>query len=311
MTINVLFAAAEMRWPQYEAPLRAAFRAASLDVHLATEMAPEVVDYIVFAPNGGVSDFTPYTRCKAVLNLWAGVETIVGNETLTQPLCRMVDRGLEEGMVEWVTGHVLRHHLGMDAHIHGQDGVWRAGIIPPLARDRRVGVLGLGELGRACAMALAALRFDVAGWSRSHKQLEGIACHAGPEGLRTVLERSDILVLLMPLTAETENVIDAETLALMPEDAVIVNPGRGPLIDDGALLAALESGRIAHATLDVFRQEPLPPEHPYWAHPRVTVTPHIASETRPSSAAEVIAENIRRGEAGEPFLYEVDRAAGY
>jgi glyoxylate/hydroxypyruvate reductase A len=119
------------------------------------------------------------------------------------------------------------------------------------------------------------------------------------------------VVLLLPNTPETENVMDARTLALLAPGAVLINPGRGTLIDDGALLAALDSGPIGHATLDVFRQEPLPPEHPFWAHPKVTVTPHIASETRPETAAEVIAENVRRGEAGEPFLHLVDRDRGY
>jgi glyoxylate/hydroxypyruvate reductase A len=118
-------------------------------------------------------------------------------------------------------------------------------------------------------------------------------------------------VLLLPLTDETENLLDARTLALLPEGSMIVNPGRGPLIDDEALIAALDRGQVAHATLDVFREEPLPPEHPFWAHPGVTVTPHIASETRPETAAQVVAENIRRGEAGAPFLHLVDRAHGY
>ncbi|MGB8623642.1 MAG: glyoxylate/hydroxypyruvate reductase A [Paracoccaceae bacterium] len=311
MTLKILFAANQERWAQYRDVLPAAIAEAGLDARIVTETdAPETVDYIIYAPNGTVTDFTPFTRTRAVLNLWAGVEKIVGNETLTQPLCRMVDSGLEEGMVEWVTGHVLRHHLGMDAQILHQDGVWNP-VVPPLARDRRVAVLGLGELGRACAAALAALRFDVTGWSRSAKDLPDVTCLNGDAGLERALARAEIAVLLLPLTDDTENLMNAKRLAWMPEGAVIINPGRGPLIDDDALLAALDAGRIGHATLDVFRQEPLPADHPFWAHPKVTVTPHIASETRPASAARVIAENIRRGEAGEPFLFLVDRDKGY
>jgi glyoxylate/hydroxypyruvate reductase A len=309
---NILFAARSERWDQYETPLRQALSDVGLgDALLTTEAAPETVDYIVYAPNSNVQDFTPYTRLKAVLNLWAGVEDVVGNPTLNVPLARMVDEGLTDGMVEWVTGHVLRHHLGMDTHIHGQDGVWRAGSAPPLARDRTVAILGLGTLGSACARALATLNFRVLGWSRSAKDVDGVQTFHGSEGLKDVLHRAEIVVLLLPDTPATENTLDAEALALMPTGAVIINPGRGPLIDDDALLSALDAGQIGHATLDVFRTEPLPPEHPFWAHPRVTVTPHIASETRAPSAARVIAENIRRGEAREPFLHLVDRSLGY
>lgn len=308
----ILFAARAERWQQYETPLRMALQEAGLgDATLTTQAAPEQVDYIVYAPNSGLSDFTPFERLKAVLNLWAGVEDVTGNPTLKVPLARMVDRGLTEGMVEWVTGHVLRHHLGMDAHIRGQDGVWRNDDVPPLARDRTVAVLGLGELGGACARTLAALNFRVLGWARSEKMIEGVETAHGVEGLGAVLRRAEIVVLLLPDTPETADTLDARRLALLPEGAVVINPGRGPLIDDAALLAALDEGRIGHATLDVFRTEPLPPEHPFWSHPRVTVTPHIASATRPSSAARVIVENIRRGEAGEPFLHLVDRDAGY
>ena len=310
MSANVLFAAGAAQWAIYEAPLRRALERAGVAARLAREMPPEEVEYIVYAPDSAVQDFTPFTRARAVLNLWAGVDKIVGNPTLRIPLARMVDHGLTQGMVEWVCGHALRHHLGMDTHILHQDGVWRPEA-PPLASDRRVSVLGLGALGAACARMLAHLGFPVTGWSRGPKAITGLRCLAGEEGLRRALEKADILVLLLPLTLETENLLDAARLALLPPDAVILNPGRGPLIDDGALLAALDAGRLGHATLDVFREEPLPLAHPFWAHPRVTVTPHIASETRPESAAEVIAENIRRGEAGEPFLHLVDRRAGY
>ena len=308
--INILFSAGEARWDEYANPLRAALDPLGLEYRLATDLPPGEVDYIVYAPNGPVTDMTPYTRTKAVLGLWAGVEQIVSNPTLTQPLCRMVDGGLTEGMVEWVTGHVLRHHLGMDRHILGQDGVWREGA-PPLARDRKVAILGLGALGAACAAPLVSLNFEVHGWSRSPKSLDGVTCHSGDEGLRAALSGADVVVLLLPDTPATENVLDAARLGLLAKGAVVINPGRGPLIDDDALLAALDSGHLGQATLDVFRVEPLPIDHPFWSHPKVTVTPHIASETRPGSASRVIAENIRRGEAGEPFLHLVDRAAGY
>ncbi|MGR3714020.1 MAG: 2-hydroxyacid dehydrogenase [Shimia sp.] len=308
--INVLFATLPVRWEQYETPLKEAFETAGLDVDLRTKFAPEEVDYIVYAPNSEVQDFTPYTRCKAVLNLWAGVENVVGNTTLTQPLARMVDPGMTRGMVEFVVGHVMRHHLGMDLHIKGQDGVWRDHV-PPLAQDRRVTVLGLGELGLACAQGLAGMGFPVTGWSRRQKSANGITCLSGDNGLATALSTADALVLLLPKTPATENLLNHERLAQMPKGAFIVNPGRGELIDDAALLAALDTGHIAHATLDVFRNEPLPKENPFWAHPSVTVTPHIASETRARTASQVIAENIQRGETGAPFLHLVDRTAGY
>ncbi len=310
MTANILFAAKPDRWTTYEAPLRRALDATGVAYDLRTDFPPEEVHYIVYAPNSAVQDFTPYTRLKAVLNLWAGVENITGNETLTVPLARMVDHGLTQGMVEWVTGHTLRYHLGMDADILGQDGTWRKHV-PPLAADRKVTVLGLGELGRACAETLVSLGFDVTGWSRSAKEIPGIRCLHGAEGLPKALATAEILILLLPDTPATENTLNADTLARLPRGACLINPGRGTLIDDDALLAALDSGQVGHATLDVFRVEPLPAEHPYWTHPNVTVTPHIASETRPDTASQVIAENVRRGEAGEPFLHLVDRKLGY
>lgn len=309
--IQVLFNAGPELWETYEAPLAEALRATGLPFHVSTEIAPVEADYMVYAPHGARLDFAPYSRLKAVLSLWAGVETILGNDSLQVPLCRMVDPSLTDGMVEWVTGHVLRHHLGMDTHILGQDGVWRANSVPPLARDRRVTILGLGALGQAAAQALVALNFRVTGWSRSPKDVEGVRCFSGPSGLHDALDGAEIVVLLLPQTPETDNVLDGPAMARMAKGSFVINPGRGPLIDDDALLAALESGQVGHATLDVFRTEPLPEAHAFWSHPNVTVTPHIASETRPVSASQMIAENIRRGEAGLPFLNQVDLDAGY
>lgn len=310
MTINILFAAHADRWNAYKAPLTNALNEAGLNFDLRTEFKPDQVDYIVYAPNSEVQDFTPYTRLKAVLNLWAGVENIVGNTTLHVPLARMVDHGMTRGMTEWVTGHVMRHHLGMDAHITGQDGIWRKDI-PPLAQDRRVTILGLGELGQTAAITLSYLGFDVTGWSRTKKSIKDLKSQHGPDGWITALSRADILVLLLPDTPATKNILNAQALSHMPPGAIIINPGRGPLIEDAALLDALNSGHIHHATLDVFRIEPLPADHPYWAHPNVTVTPHIASETRASTASQVIAKNISRSEAGQPLHHLVDRTLGY
>ncbi|KAE9628262.1 2-hydroxyacid dehydrogenase [Parasedimentitalea maritima] len=307
--IKVQFAATPERWETYAEPMRAGFANAGLEVDLRVDHAPDAVDYVIYAPNGPLKDFSPYTSCKAVLSLWAGVEKVVGNTSLTMPLCRMVDPGLTAGMVEWVAGHVLRYHLDIDRSIATQDQ-WQPRV-PPLAMERPVTVLGLGALGRACAETLAQLGFPVTGWSRSPKVIDGITCQHGDDGLTRALAGAEIVVLLLPDTPATENMLNAETLARLPRGARIINPGRGPLIDDDALLAALDSGQIAHATLDVFRIEPLPAEHRYWAHPNVTVTPHIAAETRVVTSAQVIAENIRRGEAGEPFLHLVDRELGY
>lgn len=303
--LTVLFAAPSL-WPEYETHLPEALAEAGIAARVVSEADPATVDYIVYAPASPLQDFTPYRRTKAVLNLWAGVERITGNPTLTQPLTRMVDPGLTEGMVEWVTGHTLRHHLGMDRHIVNPSHIWDP-TCPPLARERPVTILGMGALGAACATALRGLNFPVTGWSRTPKPGN---LH-GEDGLKQALSTAQILITLLPKTAETENLLNTDRLAMLPKGAVILNPGRGPLIDDDALLAALDAGHIGHATLDVFRVEPLPEGHPFWTHPRVTVTPHIAADTRAVTAARVIAENIRRSEAGEPFLHLVDRTRGY
>ena len=308
--IRVLFGGRSYAWAEYETILPRAIAEAGVSAEVVREAEPASVDYIVYAPNSRIQDFTPYTKAKAVLNLWAGVEGVVGNKTLTQPLARMVDYGLTEGMVEWCVGQVLRHHLDFDRDIMRSDRKW-VPHVPPLARDRRVTILGLGELGRAVAEALAGLNFHVSGWSRSPRSVEGVTCLSGDGALKQALSGAEIVVLLLPLTSATGNLLNSKRLGWLADGAVVINPGRGPLIDDDALIAALDSGQLAHATLDVFREEPLPDGHAFWRHPKVTVTPHVASATRPESSARVIAENIRRGEAGEPFLHLVDRDAGY
>ncbi len=308
--ITVLMAAGPENWNRYRAPLLAALAEAGVQAHLVQTANAALVDYIIYAPSSTLQDFTPYTRCKAVLSLWAGVERIVGNTSLTQPLCRMVDPALTMGMVEWVVGHTLRHHLRLDRYTHNPARMWDP-TCPPLAIDRHVAMLGMGALGEAAARALIALNFNVTGWSRSPKHLAGLTCLHGPDGLQRALGTADIIVTLLPKTPGTENLLDAARIAMIKPGAVILNPGRGALIDDAALLAALDRGHLAHATLDVFRVEPLPADHPFWAHPAITVTPHIAADTRPDTSARVIAENIARSEAGQPLLHLVDRTRGY
>lgn len=308
---NVLFAGNDANWTTYKTLIPEALKAKGIKAGFSRDLPPETVDYIVYSPNGPVQDFARFSNLKAVLSLWAGVEKIVGNDSLNVPLCRMVDSGLKQGMAEWVAGHCLRYHLGMDAHIVNPQHKWQSGLAPPLANERTIGILGMGELGQAAARALTCLGFRVLGWSRHQKKVENVEGFTKEQGLQTLLSRSDILVLLLPQTADTTHIINARTLAALPEGARILNPGRGPLIDDEALLQALESGHISHATLDVFTKEPLPQKHPFWTHPKVTVTPHIASETRPKTAAKVIAENVFRGETGQNLLFQVNTDLGY
>ena len=306
--MRAFFAARAALWDAW-AP---ALRAACPELDLAREGDPASFDAVIHAPgfpdDGSAMDFAPFTRARLVQSLWAGVERIAPNPTLAQPLCRMVDPGLAQGMVEYCAGWTLRAHLGMDRF--AQDGVWRNDRPPPLARQRRVSVLGMGALGGAVADALAGLGFRVTGWSASGRPRPGIEVLGGPD-LHRALGRADILVTLLPDTPATRDLLDADRLALLPRGAWIINPGRGTLIVEDDLLAALDSGHLSHAVLDVFRTEPLPPAHPFWTHPRVTVTPHIAAETRPASAAPVVAENLRRAMDGRPLLHLVDRARGY
>ncbi|MEM9138629.1 MAG: glyoxylate/hydroxypyruvate reductase A [Pseudomonadota bacterium] len=280
---------------------------------LPADAAREDVDYLIYNIDSGISDFSPYTRLRAIMNTWAGVEAVL--KTLTWPdhipFCRMVEPGMTIGMVEYFLAHTMRYHMDIDRCQSQSAAAHWEKFMPPLAQDRSVGVLGLGQLGQAIAGRMAANGFQVHGWSRGQKAIPGITCHHGSTGLRDCLSVSEILCVILPLTAETENVLNGETLALMPEGAKIINAGRGPLIDDDALLAALASGQIGHATLDVFRSEPLPENHPYWRHPQVTVTPHIAAFTRTSTASAAIVAQIKAHMAGGALQHIVDRARGY
>jgi glyoxylate/hydroxypyruvate reductase A len=189
-------------------------------------------------------------------------------------------------------------------------GEWRQ-LAVIRAAERRVGIMGLGVLGQAVLAALAPFGFALRGWSRTPKQLPGVACYSGADGLEAFLGGCDILVCLLPLTDATRGILDMPLFMRLPAGAALVNLGRGGHLDQNALLEALDSGRLSAAVLDVCEPEPLPGGHPFWRHPRILLTPHIAGVTRPETAARVVLENIRRHRRGEPLRDVVDRAAGY
>lgn len=226
-------------------------------------------------------------------------------------LARMVEPGIVAGMVEYVCHAVLDLHRDRPAYRRAQLArQWQPLPVRPAAQ-RRVGVLGLGSLGQAVLQRLAAFGFDLAGWSRSPHALDGVACHAGDEGLAPFLARCDIMVCLLPLTAQTRGLLDSRLFAQLPRGASLVQVGRGAQLVAADLLAALDSGQLSEAVLDVTDPEPLPPEHALWAHPRVQITPHIASMTQPDSAARVAIDNLRRLVQGLPPTGLVDRGKGY
>lgn len=272
---------------------------------------PEDIRYaLAWKPPSGVLASLP--RLEVVFSLGAGVDALLQDPTLPDlPIVRMVETGLTEGMREWVTLQVLYWHRGMHDYRRQQERAeWRP-LPERLARERRVGVLGLGELGTAAAQSLAGLGFDVAGWSRTRRDVPGIDCRHGEEALPGLLERSDILVCLLPLTPATRGILNAELFARLPEGAVVVNAARGGHLVEGDLLAALDKGHLSGASLDVFAEEPLPAEHPFWRHPRIVVSPHVAAQTHARTAAAVVAEQIRRHQTGLPLQHLVDRARGY
>ncbi|HYB08073.1 MAG TPA: glyoxylate/hydroxypyruvate reductase A [Alphaproteobacteria bacterium] len=250
---------------------------------------------------------------KAVLALGAGVDQILKDGTYPArvPLYRLLDAGLSAQMSEYAIYGVLNIHRRMDEYRAQQvQRKWqRLDAVHP--SQRTVGVMGLGVLGADLARKLGILGFRTLGWSRTPKALPEVQCFHGEDGLRAFLSKCDIVVVLLPLTPQTQGIVNRTTLALLPPGAAIVNIARGRHVVDADLLAAIGSGHISHAMLDVFHDEPLPPDHPFWGHPRVFLTPHIAAQPIAELAMRQIIENLRRLENGEPPMGRVDLAAGY
>ncbi len=284
-----------------------------IDFRVWPESGPaEEIDYAL-AWHHAPGSLRKFPRLKAIFSLGAGVEKLLRDRELPRgvPIVRMVDPTLTACMSEYVLLHVLRYHRRMPELEAQQRRCEWVELDAPPARERRVGILGLGVLGSDAAVRLAGIGFQTAGWSRTPKAIPQVASFSGEAGLAELLALSEILVCLLPLTRATQGILNARTLALLPRGACLVNAARGGHVVEQDLLAALDSGHIAHATLDVVSEEPLPPFHPFWRHPRVTLTPHNASLTWPPTAAKHILENIRRAEAGEPMSPIVDPAREY
>jgi glyoxylate/hydroxypyruvate reductase len=271
----------------------------------------EIDAALVWRPPQGLLDRLPNLRL--ILSLGAGVDHVLADPSLPSgiPIARLVDPHMTAAMSEYVQLQVLRLHRGDFFYLAQQHArIWRPRA-QPNAAQRRVGVLGLGVLGGDAALKLKVLGFDVAGWSRTEKKLAGIPSFHGADGLGSLLERSEILVCLLPLTPATLGILDARLFARLPRGAAIVNCARGAHLVEADLLAALESGQLSAAVLDVFRDEPLPPDHPFWRHERIVVTPHVAAATHAPTAALAVAENLRRLRDGRPLLNRVGASEGY
>ena len=255
---------------------------------------------------------------QVLFSLGAGIDHMVADPGLPDvPVVRVVDADLTNRMSEYVVLHCLAHLRGTEHYAAQQRaGLWLEERDEPAARDVRVGVMGLGVLGSDAARKLAVMGFDVAGWSRSPKALPGLATFAGEAELGAFLARTDILVVLLPHTPQTERILNRDLFAKLAQDGriggpVLVNAGRGKLQVEADILSSLDDGTLRAATLDVFETEPLPAPSRLWTHPRVTITPHNAATSDPDAVAASVAGHIRRHEAGEPLRHAVDLRVGY
>lgn len=247
---------------------------------------------------------------KALQSFGAGVDGILADTSLPAlPLARIVDPALTSAMLQYLTGIESYYRLRLDTFsAQQQQQKWQ----PKSPRKlKTMCVLGLGELGAAVALHFRELGYQVSGWARSQKDIAGIRCYAGSAQLGRALAEADMVICLLPLTTETEDLLNAQVFAMMKPGVIFINVARGAIVDDKALLAALDSGQVQAACLDVFRQEPLPAEHAFWSHPAILVTPHTSAVTRVDTVVAQIAENYRRSQQGLPLLNQVDLTQGY
>ncbi|MCC7045424.1 MAG: glyoxylate/hydroxypyruvate reductase A [Alphaproteobacteria bacterium] len=253
-----------------------------------------------------------FKNLKAILSLGAGVDQLdLSKLPASVPVARLVDDVLTTAMAEYCLLAALRYHRRFDVYERNARLKKWEYHIPRPAAQRTVGVLGLGVLGAATAEKLKLNGFKVVGWSRAPKSIAGVESFAGPDGLHKMAAKAEIVVNLLPLTPETRGILNKKLFDAMPQGSYLINVGRGGHLTEDDLLPALQSGRLAGATLDVFQKEPLAAEHAFWNQPGILITPHVASTGGAETAAPQVVENIRRARAGKTLLNQVDKAKGY
>lgn len=280
------------------------------------ETDPRIHYAVVWKPAPAALSKLP--NLKAIFSLGAGVDHVfAGPELPDVPIVRVVSPDLTARMSEYVVWQVLDHHrLGPRYRAQQAERIWDEDSGQRPASAITVGIMGLGELGLDAAAKLRGLGFAVSGWARTQKSVEGVACHAGADGLGAFLASADIFVVLLPLTADTRDILDRRLFAQMTKRGplgapVLINAGRGGLQNEDDILSALDQGWLSAVTLDVFREEPLKADSRFWLHPRVTITPHAAAASVPSSLIAPIVAQMDAHDRGEPLAHLVDREAGY
>jgi glyoxylate/hydroxypyruvate reductase len=276
---------------------------------VATDNPDKSTVDIALVANPPWGELAKYPNLRFVQSLWAGVDRLLGDPTLPAniTLARLIDPTMAQTMIEGTVAATLYLHRQFPTYRRQQDqSVWKQ-LPQPTANHRTIGLLGYGQMAQPVAHALRSLGFTVRPWGQHERP--GVA--HGEDGLRSVLAEAQILINLLPLTTNTAGILNARLFSLLPNGAALINFGRGDHLNEEDLIEALDRKHLSHAVLDVFKQEPLPPEHPFWTHPRITVFPHVAATTDPATAAPIAVQNIMAFRKGEPLTGLVARDLGY